>query len=155
MEKIYCSFLEVRGYELDSFGHVNHAEYVRYLEHARWQVLRTEGIGIPELKKFQIWPVIAEIQLKYLKPTFLGDLLAVTTRVVSNTRTQFVFEQTVFKTGSEAISKDFTQALILQPEQVTLLQGEPKILEALVRVVTVNASGRPTETPLEFQALWS
>lgn len=155
MEKIYCSFLEVRGYELDSFGHVNHAEYVRYLEHSRWQVLRAEGIGMAELKKHQIWPVIAEIQLKYLKPTFLGDLLVILTQVKSNTRTQFVFEQTVFKSRLENSVQDFTKARLLRPDEFAAFQSEPKILEASVRVVTVNPSGRPTETPPEFQALWN
>ena len=37
--KTYLCTLEVRGYELDSFGHVNHGVYVSYLEHARWKML--------------------------------------------------------------------------------------------------------------------
>ena len=28
----------VRGYELDSFGHVNNAVYLNYLEQARWEM---------------------------------------------------------------------------------------------------------------------
>jgi DNA-binding response OmpR family regulator len=40
MPKIYECALEVRGYELDSFGHVNHAVYISYLR----RKIDTEGL---------------------------------------------------------------------------------------------------------------
>jgi len=33
--------LKVRHYEVDSYGHVNHADYVHYLETARIEALET------------------------------------------------------------------------------------------------------------------
>ena len=29
-----------KGYELDSYGHVNHAVYLNYFEQARWELFR-------------------------------------------------------------------------------------------------------------------
>src|SRR6185437_16164438 len=72
MSKAYRTQLEVRGYELDSFGHVNHANYLNYFEHARWRMLQDEGITLEVLEKWKRWPVIAAIEVKYLKPTFMG-----------------------------------------------------------------------------------
>lgn len=36
--------IAVRGYELDSNGHLNRAVYLQYAEHARWECLRAAGI---------------------------------------------------------------------------------------------------------------
>lgn len=36
--------LAVRGYELDSFGHVNNAVYLNYMEQARWEILNELGL---------------------------------------------------------------------------------------------------------------
>lgn len=141
--KIYESDLEVRGYELDSFGHVNHAEYVRYLEHARWKVLEEESIGIAEFKSWQIWPVIAEIQLRYLRPTFMGDCLKVRTKITDHTRTQFIFSQQIFKVESSPTNDGKTA------------HSETLVLEATIRAVMVNEKGRPTEIPPEIARLWT
>lgn len=135
--KRYFCELEVRGYELDSFGHVNHAEYVRYLEHARWKLLEEESIGIREFKEWKVWPVIAEIQVRYLRPTFLGDRLRVETWLSDHTRTQFQFSQEIYRYGSVSGS-----------EKVE------KILEASLKAVMVNERGRPTEIPSRITQLW-
>ena len=37
----------VRGYELDSLGHLNQAVYLQYAEHARWEILRAAGLTSP------------------------------------------------------------------------------------------------------------
>jgi len=34
----------VKGYELDSFGHVNNSVYLNYTEQARWEILKNEGL---------------------------------------------------------------------------------------------------------------
>jgi len=35
--------LSVRGYELDSYNHVNNAVYLNYYEQARWQLMKETG----------------------------------------------------------------------------------------------------------------
>ena len=37
--------IDVRTAELDSFGHVNHAVYLNYLEHSRFQALKEAGFS--------------------------------------------------------------------------------------------------------------
>ena len=44
---MYQCNLEVRGYELDSFNHVDNAVYLNYYEHARWQILRRLRVAFP------------------------------------------------------------------------------------------------------------
>lgn len=129
MSRLFRSQIEVRGYELDSFGHVNHATYVSYLEHARWHVLRDAGITLETFRHWKRWPVIARIEVDYLRPTFLGDLLEIETRIVSHKKTSFVFEQRILR------------------------KGEP-VLKAHVQAVMVNDLGRPSPLPSELATLW-
>ena len=128
--KAYRSQIEVRGYELDSFGHVNHANYLNYLEHARWQMLQSEGITLELLEKWQRWPVITRVDIKYLKPTFMGDLLEVETRCIEHGKARFQFEQIITKAGVS-------------------------VAQAFVHSVMVNEKGRPADYPEQFTKIWT
>ncbi|MFI9593032.1 acyl-CoA thioesterase [Nonomuraea sp. NPDC052265] len=37
--------IAVRGYELDTQGHLNNVVYHQYGDHARWECLRAAGVG--------------------------------------------------------------------------------------------------------------
>jgi acyl-CoA thioester hydrolase len=129
MSKTYLCPLEVRGYELDSFGHVNHAIYVSYLEHARWKLLEEESIRLETFSKWKRWPVIGQIEVSYLKPTYLGDQLEIRTQIELEGKASFWARQEIFR-------------------------GDKMVLKAKVRVVMVNETGRPAEMPAEFSQLW-
>ena len=128
-EKIYRCSLEVRGYELDSYGHVNHAIYINYLEHARWKMLEDEGINLRKFKEWNRWPVIAELEIKYMKPAFAGEKLDIETHVVEHRRVAFTLQQKIFRDGLQ-------------------------ILEARIKSVMVNENGRPSEIPHEMIRIW-
>jgi YbgC/YbaW family acyl-CoA thioester hydrolase len=130
MSKTYHCTLEVRGYELDSFGHVNHAMYISYLEHARWVLLDQEKIGLTQFKEWKRWPVIAGLEVAYLKPTFMGEKLEIRTQITEVTRTSFLAVQNIFR-------------------------GETPVLTAKVRIVMVNENGRPAEMPPYVSQLWA
>ncbi len=116
-ERFHECALEVRGHELDGYGHVNHAIYVSYLEHARWKMLDEAGIDDAKMKGWGSWPVIAEVQLRYLKPCFRGDALRIETRLGETSRTSFWAEHAVYR-------------------------GSDRVLEGKVRIVWVNSEGR-------------
>jgi YbgC/YbaW family acyl-CoA thioester hydrolase len=129
MAKTYRCPIEVRGYELDGYGHVNHANYFHYLEQARWKMLDEEQITHERMQEWKRWPVVAEIEnAKYLRPTFRGDQLSVETRISEATRTSFRIEQKIHR-GSEVV------------------------FEARIRAVIINENGRPSEMPDEFKRI--
>lgn len=128
--KFYHCSIEVRGYELDSFGHVNNSVYLNYLEFARWKMLEQEGITLQKIQREQLWPIISAIEIKYLRPSFMGDLLEVRTRVVGSSKARFEIEQLIFR-------------------------GETQIAAAQVHSVVVNETGRPVEIPEAYKKLWS
>ena len=65
--------IAVRGYELDTQGHLNQAVYLQYGEHARWQCLRAAGISQDRLVASGMGPVALETTLKFLRELRGGD----------------------------------------------------------------------------------
>ncbi|MFC4128837.1 acyl-CoA thioesterase [Nocardia rhizosphaerae] len=68
----------VRGYELDSQGHLNHAVYHQYGEHARWELLRAAGIPQDKFFASGIGAVVLESTIKYRRELRAGDEVTVT-----------------------------------------------------------------------------
>ena len=72
--------LTVRGYELDSFGHVNNAVYLQYAETALWNFYKVSGV-LGELEKEGLFPVIMESNLRYMHELRLMDEVRIDTEV--------------------------------------------------------------------------
>ncbi|MFC9895756.1 acyl-CoA thioesterase [Nocardia sp. NPDC127579] len=70
--------ITVRGYELDSLGHVNQAVYLQYAEHARWELLRAAGVGQDKLLSSGFAPVVLENNIRYQRELRGGDEIEVT-----------------------------------------------------------------------------
>jgi acyl-CoA thioester hydrolase len=65
--------ITVRGYELDTQGHLNQAVYLQYSEHARWECLRAAGISQDRLLAGGVGPVALEVTVRYLRELRGGD----------------------------------------------------------------------------------
>ena len=76
--------IAVRGYEVDSFGHVNNAVYLNWLEHARWSLVGPVGV-LP--KEPEVLPIVRHVELDFRHETRLGDVLSVALwpRAIRNT----------------------------------------------------------------------
>lgn len=51
--------------DLDFLGHVNHANYLRILEEARWDVITKKGFGFAHMQAKQYGPVILRVDIQY------------------------------------------------------------------------------------------
>lgn len=70
--------IRVRGYELDTQGHVNGAVYHQYGDHARWECLRAAGIALDDLLGTGMAPVTLENTIRYHHELRGGDEIDVT-----------------------------------------------------------------------------
>jgi acyl-CoA thioester hydrolase len=73
--------LRVRHYEVDQYGHVNHAQYVHYLEVARIEALDALGLSLAEMRRQGYLILAADLFVKYLAPAQSGDTLEIATYV--------------------------------------------------------------------------
>jgi YbgC/YbaW family acyl-CoA thioester hydrolase len=83
----------VRTSELDSFGHVNHAVYLNYFEHARFEALEEAGFSWSLLAE-RGWAIfVVRIEVDYLGEAKRQDELLIRTWADSFRRTSMVLAQ--------------------------------------------------------------
>lgn len=73
----HCFPLEVRYYETDAQGVVHHANYLRYFELARVEMLKAYGHHYAELEQRGIILVVHSVSCRYHRPARFGDTLRI------------------------------------------------------------------------------
>ncbi len=121
--------IEVRSYELDSFGHVNHAVFLNYLEHGRFDLLRAVGIPPESLPERGLGVYVVRLEIDYVKEARVGNRLLVRSRAEEFRRTTMVL----------------VQEIVLASEPDTVLA------RARVTAVWVGPDRRPTRVPVEVR----
>ena len=87
--------LAVRTSELDSFGHVNHAVYLTYFEHARFETLKEAGFDWDVLDE-RSWAIfVVRIEVDYLAELKREDEVVIRTWADSFRRTSMVLAQEI------------------------------------------------------------
>lgn len=71
------ALVRVRTYELDSYGHVNNAVYLQYLEEARSEFLKQIGLSFHDLGRLGVYLVIVEAHVAYVSPAVYGDEIVI------------------------------------------------------------------------------
>jgi acyl-CoA thioester hydrolase len=81
MTLTYTATYPVRYYECDSYGHVNHANYVRYMVEAAFGAAASVGYDETRLRQMQVAWFAREHDITYLRPLYFGDTVTVRTWV--------------------------------------------------------------------------
>jgi acyl-CoA thioester hydrolase len=71
----------VRHYECDAYGHVNHANYLRYMQEAAIDASAAAGYDQGRYLQIRHFWLIRETQIEYLRPLRYGESVHVTTWV--------------------------------------------------------------------------
>ncbi|MDX9695926.1 MAG: acyl-CoA thioesterase [Bacteroidales bacterium] len=126
----YKFITEVRGYELDSFGHVNNAVYLNYNEQARWNILKESGY-LDDFLKSGMFLVVVETTIRYMRELKMFDMIEVTT-TLKHESPYLIFYQEIFnKTTNEKASKAKTKTLLINNERIT--QDLPPELMSIIK----------------------
>tara|TARA_Y100000588_G_scaffold349069_1_gene399179 strand:+ start:150 stop:542 length:393 start_codon:yes stop_codon:yes gene_type:complete len=95
MNNLLMTEFRVYSEDVDHMGIVYHANYLKFYERARSELLRHKGYSLSVLKESGIQFAINEIQLKYHRPAFLDDLIHVETRFQTQKNTCLIFYQKI------------------------------------------------------------
>ncbi|BBE74066.1 tol-pal system-associated acyl-CoA thioesterase [Oharaeibacter diazotrophicus] len=112
--------------DTDAGGIVYHASHVRFFERGRTEFLRALGVNQSDhadrAAADALLFAVRRMEIDYLRPAKLDDLLAVTTAVRDVGRSKLVLDQ-------------------------RLLRGDEVVAEAVVTVVAIGGAGRPRKIP--------
>lgn len=123
---LFCNH-RVSSYELDSFGHVNNAVFLNYLEKARCQYLTQKGISFSHFAQWQMFPVVTKAVLEFKAPAKADDCLQIKGWVAGHTAISFTMKY--------EITNEKSNQLILIGETIH---------------VFINQNNRPIRIPGEF-----
>ncbi len=126
--EIFESHHRVRTYECDSYGHVNNATYLNYLEYARMEALEQKGLTLDKLKDSGFMVFIHRIEIDYKYPANMGDDLIIKTYVHDHRKSSGTFAQEIFRQSDE---KPIAAAKVTWV--FTNLQGRPIPIPSVIQ----------------------
>lgn len=91
----YLVRISVRSYEVDMNGHLNHANYHRYGEHARSEHLRAAGCSMQRMVEAGTGLVLLETHVRFLRELRHGDEVEVDSRLEFGAGKTFRIEHTI------------------------------------------------------------
>lgn len=89
--------------DTDAGGVVYYVNYLKFMERARTERLRTLGVAQSQLAEQGLLFVVHSAEARYLAPARLDDELVVSAEVVELNRASLVFAQQVRRTSDEAL----------------------------------------------------
>ena len=112
--------------DTDASGRVYHANYLKFLERSRTDLIYQTNYTHEELlKKFDLIFVVKECSISFKKPAFFEDLIKVTSEIDQLSRVKIKFNQNIYR-------------------ETNLL------VQASVLVIPVNSSGKISKLPNEL-----
>jgi len=130
MTKIYEYKFKIYYEDTDSGGVVYYANYLKFIERARSEIIKSLGFSNTNLReKFNLFFIVKYCNINYKKPAILEDELIVFTSVVSLSKTSLVMKQDIKR-------------------------HDDLVAEAEICIVAVDMKGKPTKIPEELKKLF-
>ncbi|RZV34848.1 MAG: tol-pal system-associated acyl-CoA thioesterase [Chromatiales bacterium] len=124
--------LRVYYEDTDAQGVVYYANYLRFMERARTEWLRSLGIDMVRLQNEErrIF-VVAEVQVKFHVAARLADELVVTARLLKLTRVSFDIEQKIYRdsTDGDLLISGIVKAAYLDADTMRPQRVPPSFFE--------------------------
>jgi YbgC/YbaW family acyl-CoA thioester hydrolase len=107
----------VRGYELDSYGHVNNAVYLNYFEQARWELFRQLDL-IDYFTVNKLLLVVTEMQIRYSREAKLFDELVILTEMLKEAPYLIFKHKMVFKGSGVKVCSANVKTIFTDKDQI-------------------------------------
>ncbi|MFD2228919.1 tol-pal system-associated acyl-CoA thioesterase [Alkalimarinus sediminis] len=121
-----CFNLPIRVYieDTDAGGIVFYANYLKFMERARTEYIRSLGVELRAGMQQNISYVVHSLEVKYHKPAKLDDLVTVTAVVAKVGKTYLIFDQQVV-----AENKAVLVSAQVKVACVSLDTGKPRAID--------------------------
>lgn len=129
------AFLErafrIRAYECDPYDHVNHANYLRYMQEAAFDASAALGYNTARYREMGHHWLIRETDITYLRPLVYGDTVIVKTWVgdFRRVRSRRMYELRLASSG-DPVAKASTEWVYLNTETLRPATVPPEMVAA-------------------------
>ncbi|MBU6154535.1 MAG: acyl-CoA thioesterase [Bdellovibrionales bacterium] len=89
----------IRERHLDSFGHVNNAQYLVLFEEARWEMITSRGYGLSAVKKHEVGTVVLECTVRFKRELGLREEVVIRTKVEEIAKKTLILKHWIVKEG--------------------------------------------------------
>ena len=95
--------LQVRSYEMDSFGHVNNATYLNYLEFARCEYMHQRNLSFNDFQKWKKYPYVIKTEITYRSAARADDILEIKGKISLWKRSSFIIQYEIWNTTTDKL----------------------------------------------------
>lgn len=141
MTYIHTQSFPVRYYECDSYGHVNHANYVRYMVEAAFGASGAVGYDEARLREMNVAWLAREHDLTYLRPLVFGDTVTVRTWVADFRRVRSMRQYELYNQHNKLVATGQTDWIYINTETQYPASIPPEVINAF------HPDGEPEEAP--------
>ncbi len=125
MPKKFTHQVKVRNYHIDSYGHVNNAQYLAYLEDARTDFMDGLGFDMTTLRRQDLQIIITRVEIDYRAPATLGDTLMVHGWYSTLASRKVTWEHEIVNQLTERlVAKAQVSAALLQGGHIVVIPSE-------------------------------
>jgi thioesterase-3 len=121
----------VQETDLDTFGHVNHANYLKIFEQARWDWISAGGFGLKKIQELQIGPTILEVNIKYKRELTVREHIKIISRCPPYNGKIAKVYQTMKNARDEICSEIELTIALFDMQKRKLISAIPEWLEAV------------------------
>lgn len=117
--------------DTDAGGVVYYANYLKFLERARTEMLRKLGFELDQLaREKHILFIVRKVTIDYHKPAYMDDMLLVRARVEKLRKASIIFRQSIENQNQETLCRaEVVIACIDNTTMKPVALPEPVILE--------------------------
>lgn len=127
----HTSHLTIRHYECDAYGHVNNANYLRYMEHAAIEASAAVGFDDARYRSLGAVWLIHETDIEYLQPLLAGDNVEIKTWIADFRRVRSQRQYEFRRAGDDALAaRAVTDWVYLDRATQKPIQIPPEVIAA-------------------------
>lgn len=125
--------VKVRNHHIDSYGHVNNAQYLIYLEDARTDFFEELGYSLEVLAERNIRVYLTDITVKYKNAARVNDLLEIYGWFIEITNRKATWQHEIYnlKTGKLVLTGTATGVFLQNGRLITIPQDIKEAMRQL------------------------
>jgi acyl-CoA thioester hydrolase len=105
--------LRVRYGETDQMGYCYYGNYAQFFEIGRVETLRSLGMSYKEIEEKGYMLPVAELNTKYLKPSFYDDEINVVTTIKKTPSVKIEFDYEIFNEKGDLLTIGYTKLVFV------------------------------------------